>query len=69
MFTETVQDSTTNPSLILAAAGIPKYGRLIDVAVEYGKSKGGSVEEQTNHATDRLVRFFKPIIKLMGDLD
>ena len=53
----------------MAAAGIPKYGRLIDVAVEYGKSKGGSVEEQTNHATDRLVRFFKPIIKLMGDLD
>lgn len=48
----------------MAAAGIPKYGRLIDVAVEFGKSKGGSLEEQTSHATDRLVRFLP--IGLMG---
>jgi hypothetical protein len=40
----------------LAAAGKPGYGRLIDAAVEFGKSKGGSVEAQTNAAMDRLVR-------------
>jgi transaldolase len=60
------QDSTTNPSLILAAAGIPKYNRLIDVAVDYGKSKGGSIEEQTNAATDRLlVEFGKEILAIV----
>ena len=51
----TFQDATTNPSLILAAAGKPGYGRLIDNAIEYGKSKGGSVDDQANVALDRLV--------------
>lgn len=50
------QDATTNPSLILAAANKPGYKRLIDVAVQYGKSKGGSLEQQTGAAMDRLVR-------------
>jgi len=50
-----LQDATTNPSLILAAAGKPGYGRLIDSAIEYGKSKGGSVDDQANVALDRLV--------------
>jgi len=60
------QDSTTNPSLILAAAGIPKYSPLIDVAVQYGKSKGGSLEEKVNHATDRLlVEFGKNILAIV----
>ena len=49
------QDATTNPSLILAAANKPAYQRLIDAAVEHGKSKGGSVDEQVNAAMDRLV--------------
>jgi len=35
------QDATTNPSLILAAVKDPKYAKLIDVAVEYAKKKGG----------------------------
>ena len=56
--TEPVQDATTNPSLILAAAGKAGYSRLIDAAVQYGKSKGGSLEEQANAAIDRLVRFY-----------
>ena len=30
-------DATTNPSLILAAANIDKYSKIIDQAVEYGK--------------------------------
>lgn len=37
------QDATTNPSLILAAVKNPSYARLIDVAVEYAKQKGGYV--------------------------
>jgi len=41
--------------LILAAAGKPGYGRLIDAAVEYGKTKGKTIDEQTEAATDRLV--------------
>jgi len=32
------QDATTNPSLILAASKKAEYAKLIDVAVEYGKS-------------------------------
>ncbi|KAF9555405.1 transaldolase [Agrocybe pediades] len=60
------QDATTNPSLILAAAGKSGYSRLIDVAVQYGKSKGGSVEEQTSAAIDRLlVEFGKEILAII----
>ena len=50
------QDATTNPSLILAAAGKPAYQRLIDIAVQYGKSKGGDLDNKVNAAMDRLVR-------------
>lgn len=31
------QDATTNPSLIYKAATMPRYAKLIDDAVEYGK--------------------------------
>jgi transaldolase len=41
--------------LILAATGKPGYARLIDAAVEYGKKKGKTIDEQTEAATDRLV--------------
>ena len=37
----TPQDATTNPSLILAAVKDPKYAKLIKVAVDYAKEKGG----------------------------
>ena len=37
----TPQDATTNPSLILAAVKDPKYAKLIKVAVDYAKQKGG----------------------------
>ncbi|KAF8548797.1 transaldolase [Imleria badia] len=60
------QDATTNPSLILAAANKPGYARLINVAVEYGKNKGGSLEDQTNAAIDRLlVEFGKEILAII----
>ncbi|KAH0826149.1 hypothetical protein J3R83DRAFT_5562 [Lanmaoa asiatica] len=64
--TRTEQDATTNPSLILAAANKPGYARLIDVAVKYGKSKGGSLEDKANTAMDRLlVEFGKEILAII----
>ncbi|VFS71206.1 Transaldolase [Kluyvera cryocrescens] len=33
------QDATTNPSLILGAAQIPEYRKLIDDAVEWARSQ------------------------------
>lgn len=60
------QDATTNPSLILAAANKPAYARLIELAVQYGKSKGGSLENQANAAMDRLlVEFGKEILAII----
>ncbi|THV00050.1 transaldolase [Dendrothele bispora CBS 962.96] len=60
------QDATTNPSLILAAANKPGYARLIDAAVEFGKSKGGSVDNKVNAAMDRLlIEFGKEILKII----
>lgn len=50
-----MQDATTNPSLILAAAGKAGYARLIDTAVAYAKEKGGNLDTQVENATDRLV--------------
>ena len=58
------QDATTNPSLILQAAGKPAYQRLIDSAVKYAKEKGGDREQQVNAAIDRLVR--PPSLQIAG---
>lgn len=33
-------DATTNPSLILSAAGMEQYQHLIDKAVKFGKENG-----------------------------
>ncbi|KAJ2916149.1 hypothetical protein MD484_g4262, partial [Candolleomyces efflorescens] len=60
------QDATTNPSLILAAANKPQYARLIDAAVEFGRSKGGDIDAQANAAMDRLlVEFGKEILAII----
>lgn len=60
------QDSTTNPSLILAAVKDPQYSKLLDVAVAYGKETGKTVEEKTENAIDRLlVEFGKEILKIV----
>ena len=53
--TLSLQDATTNPSLILAAAGKAGYARLIDVAVDYAKNKGGDLGTQVGNGIDRLV--------------
>ncbi len=42
------QDATTNPSLILNAAQIPEYRKLIDDAVAWAKRA-----EQRSRAADR----------------
>lgn len=62
----TPQDATTNPSLILAATKQPQYAHLIDVAIEYAKSKGSTKEEQASLALDRLlVEFGTQILKIV----
>jgi len=60
------QDATTNPSLILAASKKAEYAKLMDVAIEYGKKHGGSVDDQVDAALDRLlVEFGKEILKII----
>jgi transaldolase len=60
------QDATTNPSLILAATKQPGYARLIDVAINYAKDKGGDIDAQADAASDRLlVEFGKQILAII----
>jgi len=60
------QDATTNPSLILAASKKPDYAKLIDVAVDYGKSHDGNINEKVDATLDRLlVEFGKEILKIV----
>ena len=42
----------------LAAAKLPAYQKLIDTAVEFGKSKSSDLEEQAENAMDRLLVAF-----------
>lgn len=58
------QDATTNPSLILAAAQMPAYAKLLDDAIEYGKKLGGSDKEKMSNVMDKLyVNFGVEILK------
>lgn len=60
------QDATTNPSLILAAAGKPAYAKIIDAAVAEAKSSGAKGNELVEHATDNvLVAFGTEILKIV----
>lgn len=60
------QDATTNPSLILAAVGKPRYAKLIDTAISYAKEKGGNIDTQVENAADRLlVEFGKEILAIV----
>ena len=60
------QDATTNPSLILAASKKPEYAKLIDEAVQYGKSQGKDIEDQVDATLDRvLVAFGSEILKIV----
>ncbi|KGT90236.1 transaldolase [Enterobacter cancerogenus] len=48
------EDATTNPSLILKAAGLDAYKHLIDDAIDYAKTQGGSKETQIINASDKV---------------
>ncbi|KAK7062706.1 hypothetical protein VNI00_000194 [Paramarasmius palmivorus] len=60
------QDATTNPSLILAAAGKSGYARLIDNAVKVAKEKGGDLNTQVNAAMDRLAKELIALYESVG---
>ena len=55
-------DCTTNPSLILKAAGMPQYKHLVDEAILWGRSHN----EVTSRVTDRLaVNFGTELTKIV----
>lgn len=57
-------DSTTNPSLILAATEQEQYKHLLDEAIEYGKKKGGA--NPLYHILDKVfVNFGLEILKIV----
>lgn len=59
-------DATTNPSLILSAAGMEQYQHLINKAVKHGSKTGNTVEEKVSEATDMLcVLFGCEILKII----
>nr|WP_314265232.1 transaldolase [uncultured Moellerella sp.] len=60
------QDATTNPSLILNAAQIPEYRKLIDEAIEWARKQSGNREQQIIDACDKLaVNIGLEILKLI----
>jgi len=60
------QDSTTNPSLILAASQKPEYHSLIEDAVNYGKTHGSDLKRKLELAMDKLaVNFGIEILKIV----
>jgi transaldolase len=64
----TPRDSTTNPSLIAAAALLPEYDALVGRAIASAKSegKGESKEAQVKRAVDRLaVEFGLMILQII----
>mmetsp|Transcript_49766 Transcript_49766/g.125089 ORF Transcript_49766/g.125089 Transcript_49766/m.125089 type:complete len:322 (+) Transcript_49766:46-1011(+) len=60
------QDSTTNPSLILAASKMPAYEHLVSKAIEYGKANGETLDEKVENAIDMMaVLFGLEILKIV----
>jgi len=58
--------ATTNFSFILAAIKKPEHQQLLDIAIEYGKSKGELLSEQIDAALDRLnVEFGRAILQIV----
>ncbi len=47
-------DCTTNPTLILKAAQMPRYQNFVDEAVHWAKAQTGTQEAQISAACDRL---------------
>lgn len=62
----TPQDATTNPSLIMKAASMPQYKKIIDESVSYAKSKVKDREKQLILTLDKLaVTFGSHILKII----
>ncbi|MFP1952110.1 transaldolase [Lonsdalea quercina] len=60
------QDATTNPSLILNAAQIPEYRKLIDDAVNWARQQSNDPAQQVTDASDKLaVNIGLEILKLV----
>ncbi len=51
-------DATTNPSLVYAAAQLPRYRNLVDEAVDYGMTKADTLAARTSLVLDRLAVLF-----------
>ena len=59
-------DSTTNPTLILAASQIEGYKPLVEEAISFAKKEGKSKEEQKKQALDKVfVNFGCEILKIV----
>jgi transaldolase len=60
------QDATTNPSLLLNAAQLPRYQSLVDEALNYAVGKGKGQAERSVAFMDRLiVDFGREILKIV----
>ncbi|MFO0889555.1 MAG: transaldolase [Isosphaeraceae bacterium] len=60
------RDATTNPSLLYKAAQMPAYSRLVDEAVRYARSRGGSHAQQLEACADKLaIAFGKEILQII----
>lgn len=60
------QDATTNPSLILGAAQLPEYRKLIDEAVSWARQQSPDRAQQIIAASDKLaVNIGLEILKLI----
>ena len=60
------QDATTNPSLILKTARMPRYGHLVKQAIERGKQKGGIAKDVLDNQLDSLaVSIGSEILKIV----
>lgn len=60
------QDATTNPSLILKAAQIEDYSRLIDQSIAYAKAQSADADQQVQDTCDMLaVTIGQEILKVI----
>jgi len=60
------QDATTNPSLILNAASMPKYKEILDRAVAYGKTIAADDSDAVGKTVDKMfVEFGCEILKIV----
>ncbi|WP_163833250.1 transaldolase [Spartinivicinus ruber] len=47
-------DATTNPSLLLKAAALPRYQPLLKEAIQWAKQRGGNNQEMLANTVDKL---------------